>query len=221
VGEAIAGRRNQVYLATKVLPSNATRQGTIAACERSLRRQRAGHIDLYLLHWPGRHPLAETIAAFEDLVRAGKIRAWGLSNFDEVQLAAAHRIAGDGRIACNQVLYHLGERAIEHAVIPWCEEHGVTVVAYSPFGCGDFPRPGTPGRKLLDEIAARHGASAHQVALRFLVRRPSVLAIPKAGDPAHALDNAAAGNLRLGDDELAAIERAFPLGPRRRGVPTL
>jgi diketogulonate reductase-like aldo/keto reductase len=221
VAEAIAGRRAQVYLVSKVLPQNASRSGTIEACERSLRRLGTDHLDLYLLHWPGDEPLEDTIAAFEELAAAGKIRAWGVSNFDEHELAAARRIAGDGKIACNQVIYHLKERAIEHAVLPWCEQHGVSVVGYSPFGSGDFPAHGTAGRRVLDEVAARHGASAHQVALRFLTRRPSLFAIPKAAAVAHALDNARAGNLRLAADDMDEIDRAFPLGRLQRGVPTL
>lgn len=136
-------------------------------------------------------------------------------------LDAAWKAGGEGRIACNQVLYHLGERAIEHAVLPWCEEHGVAVVAYSPFGHGDFPGPRTPGGRVLEEIAASHGATARQVVLRFLVRRPSLLAIPKATSAEHAADNAAAGALRLTDAELARIDAAFPLGPRPRRLPML
>src|SRR5690242_12896919 len=129
VAEAIAGRRDEVFLASKVLPSNASREGTARACEASLRRLRTDHLDLFLLHWPGSHPLEETIAAFERLVEAGKIRAWGLSNFDEEDLEEALRLAGPGRIACDQVLYHLQERAIEHAVLPWCAAHRVALVA--------------------------------------------------------------------------------------------
>lgn len=216
VAEAIAGRRDEVYLVSKVKPQNASRSGTIRACERSLRRLATDRLDLYLLHWPGSHPLADTIAAFEELVAAGKIRAWGLSNFDEEELEAARRVAGEGRIACNQVLYHLGERAIEHAVIPWCEAHDVAVVAYSPFGSGHFR-----GGEVLDEIAAAHGATARQVALRFLCRRPSVVTIPKASRIAHVEDNAASGDLALTGEELARIDAAFPLGGRPRGIPVL
>jgi diketogulonate reductase-like aldo/keto reductase len=219
VGEVLAGRRDRVYLVSKVMPQNATRKGTIEACERSLRRLRTDRLDCYLLHWPGEHPLEGTIAAFQELQRAGKIRAWGVSNFDVHQLEAARKIAGEGQIACNQVLYHLGQRTIEHAVIPWCERHGVTVVGYSPFGSGDFPTQGE-GRRVLDRIAATHGASPHQVALRFLVRRPSLLAIPKASDPWHARDNVAAARLRLDEAELDDIAAAFPLPRPRKGVPT-
>src|SRR5262249_51371744 len=138
VAEAIAGRRKEVFLVSKVLPQNASRAGTIAACERSLKRLKTDRLDCYLLHWRGSVPLAETITSFDDLVEAGKILSRGVSNFDERDLDEALAIAGEGRIACNQVLYHLKERAIEHAVIPWCESHGVAAVAYSPFGHRDF-----------------------------------------------------------------------------------
>ncbi|WP_019200128.1 aldo/keto reductase [Afipia birgiae] len=221
VGEAIAGRRDEVFLVSKVLPSNASRGGTVAACERSLARLRTDRLDCYLLHWPGPHPLEDTFAAFERLREQGKILSWGVSNFDVPDLDAAWRAGGEDRIACNQVLYNLGERAIEHAVLPWCEAHGVAAVAYSPFGHGDFPGPSTPGGRVLEEIAANHGATARQVALRSLVRRPSVFTIPKASSPEHAADNAGAGTLRLTDAELARIDAAFPLGPRPRRLPML
>jgi diketogulonate reductase-like aldo/keto reductase len=221
VGEAIAGRRDEVFLVSKVLPSNATRRGTLAACERSLARLRTDRLDCYLLHWPGPHPLAETFAGFERLREQGKIVSWGVSNFDVPELEAAWKVVGEGRIACNQVLYHLEERAIEHAVLPWCEDHGIATVAYSPFGHGRFPDAHSPGGRLLQEIAARHGATARQVALRFLVRRPSLFTIPKASSPEHAVENAAAGALRLTEAELARIDAAFPLGPRPRRLPML
>jgi diketogulonate reductase-like aldo/keto reductase len=221
VGEAIAGRRDDVFLVSKVLPENASRRGTIAACERSLARLRTDRLDRYLLHWPGRHALEDTLAAFEDLVRAGKIRSWGVSNFDVDDLEAVRAIAGDGRLACNQVLYHLEERAIEHAVVPWCERHGVAVVGYSPFGHGRFPGPRTAGGRVLAEIAAVHGATPRQVALAFLVRRASWFAIPKASSPEHVAENAGAGALRLSQAEIARIDHVFPVGRAPRGLPTL
>jgi diketogulonate reductase-like aldo/keto reductase len=221
VGEAIAGRRDEVFLASKVLPQNASRRGTVKACDASLKRLRTDHLDVYLLHWPGDHPLAGTIAAFEELRAAGKIRSWGVSNFDENGLTEALEIAGSEKIACNQVLYHLQERAIEHAVVPLCSEHGIAVVAYSPFGSGDFPAPRSPGGRVLADVAAAHNATPHQVALAFLIRRPSSFAIPKTSDPEHAAANAAAGDLELTDDEVKRIDQAFPRGPRRKGVPTL
>src|SRR3954468_8737700 len=154
VGEAILGRRDEVFLVSKVVPSNASLKGTIRACERSLAHLKTDHLDCYLLHWPGSHPLEETFAAFEQLQRAGKIRSWGVSNFDVDDLEDAYAVAGKGKLVCNQVLYHLEERAIEHAVIPWCEDHGVTVTAYSPFGHDQFPSPRTPGGAVLARIDA-------------------------------------------------------------------
>lgn len=220
-GEAIAGRRDDVFLVSKVMPGNASRTGTMAACERSLARLRTDHLDCYLLHWRGEHPLAETFAAFEQLKHDGKILSWGVSNFDLADLEEAWALAGDGRLVCNQVLYHLEKRAIEHAVIPWCEQHGVAVVGYSPFGHGNFPGPRTKGGQVLVEIAHAHGATPRQVALRFLVRQPALFTIPKASSPEHAAENAAAGALRLTDTELARIDRAFPLGPRPHSLPML
>ena len=220
VGEAIAGRRDEVFLVSKVMPHNASRDGTIAACEASLRRLGTDRLDCYLLHWRGSYRLEDTIAAFEDLKADGKILSWGLSNFDEEHLEVARRIAGDGRIACNQVYYQLEERGIEHAVIPWCEAHGVAVVAYSPFGSGDFPAPQSDGGQVLAEIAGVHDATPRQVALAFLTRRPSLFAIPKAATLPHVEENADAAGVKLTDAEIAAIDRAFPLG-RHAGLAML
>ena len=221
VGEAIAGRRDEVFLVSKVLPQNASRAGTIQACERSLARLDTDWLDCYLLHWRGSYPLEDTIAAFDQLQVAGKILSWGVSNFDVPDLEEALEIAGEGGLVCNQVLYHLQERAIEHAVLPWCEEHDVAVVGYAPFGHGSFPGPDTPGGRMLQEIAAAHNATPRQVALRFLVRRPSLFTIPKASRPDHTTENAGAGDLRLTEAELARIDRVFPLGPRPRTLPVL
>lgn len=221
VGEALAGRRDEAFLVSKVLPQNASRRGTVEACERSLARLGTDRLDAYLLHWEGSEPLEETFGAFEELRRDGKILAWGVSNFDEGDLARAIAVAGEGVIACNQVLYHLEERQIEHAVIPFCEQRGIAVVAYSPFGSGSFPAPESRGGRALAEVAAARGATPRQVALAFLTRRPSLFAIPKASDPAHLEDNAAAGDLALTEDDLERIEEAFPRGPRRPGVPVL
>ena len=221
VAEAIAGRRDEVFLVSKVLPSNASQAGTIAACERSLKRLRTDRLDGYLLHWRGSVPLAETFAAFERLERQGKIRAFGVSNFDEDDLAEAVGLVGEGRIACNQVLYHLEERAIEHAVIPSCRRHGIAVVAYSPFGSGAFPSPSSAGGKALTEIARDTGTSPRQVALAFLVREAPILAIPKASTPAHATDNAAAGDLTLTDEQTARLDAAFPRGRKPRHLPMI
>jgi diketogulonate reductase-like aldo/keto reductase len=221
IAEAIAGRRDEVFLVSKVLPGNASRRGTVTACERSLARLKTDRLDCYLLHWRGSYPLAETVAAFEQLVGAGKIRSWGVSNFDTDDLDELLAVAGDGGIACNQVLYHLQERAIEHAVIPWCEQHGVAVVAYSPFGHNEFPQPRSKAGEVLQKTAAARGASPRQVALRFLTRRPSVFAIPKASTPEHIADNAAAGKVTLNENEIAALDKAFPRGPKPRGLPML
>jgi diketogulonate reductase-like aldo/keto reductase len=221
VAEAIAGRRDEVFLVSKVLPSNASRRGTVTACERSLARLKTDRLDCYLLHWRGSYPLAETVAAFEQLVAAGKIRSWGVSNFDTSDLDEMLSVSGKGRIACNQVLYHLQERAIEHAVIPWCERHGVAVVAYSPFGHNEFPSPRNKAGEVLQKIAEAHGASSRQIALSFLTRDPQVFAIPKASTPEHAADNAAAGKVTLNESEIAALDKAFPPGPKPRGLPML
>jgi diketogulonate reductase-like aldo/keto reductase len=221
VGEALRGIRDRVFLVSKVLPGNATRAGTVAACERSLRRLGTDRLDLYLLHWPSEHPLEGTVAGMEDLVRAGKTRAWGVSNFDEALLAETVRIAGPGRVACDQVLHHLEERAIEHAVIPFCEREGIAVVAYSPFGSGGpFPKD-ADGRRALERIAAARGVSPRQVALAWTVRRAPVFTIPRTWTLAHALENAAAGDLVLSGEEEDRLDAAFPRGPKPRDLPTI
>ena len=221
VADAIQGRRDEVFLVSKVLPSNASKRGTIKACERSLQRLGTDRLDCYLLHWRGQTPLAETVAAFDELKAAGKIRSWGVSNFDADDLAAVAKVADKGSIACNQVLYHLQERAIEHRVIPSCEQNGVAVVAYSPFGHNDFPGARSPAGQVLAKIAEAHQATSRQVALAFLTRRPSIFAIPKASSAAHAADNAAAGALQLSADEQAEIDKAFPLGREPSSLPML
>jgi diketogulonate reductase-like aldo/keto reductase len=221
IADAIAGKRDGLFLVSKVLPSNASRRGTITACERSLKRLKTDRLDCYLLHWRGSYPLADTVAAFEELVAAGKIRSWGVSNFDADDLDELLSVSGKGRIACNQVLYHLQERAIEHAVIPWCEKHGVAVVAYSPFGHDDFPSPRSKGGEVLAAIADSHKATPRQVALSFLARAPGVFSIPKASSAEHAAENAAAGDLTLSAGEISAIDMAFPRGPKPRSLPML
>ena len=218
VAEAIGSRRDEVFLVSKVLPYNASRQGTVSACERSLARLKTDRLDCYLLHWPGSYPLRETIDAFEQLLREGKILSWGVSNFDTADLEEA---ASAGRLACDQVLYHLKERAGEHAVIPWCGTHGAAFVGYSPFGHDDFPGPRTPGGRVLEEIAKECGATPRQVALRFLLRQPFSFVIPKASNPDHAAENAAAGDLKLSADQITRLERGFPLGPRPKTLPMI
>jgi diketogulonate reductase-like aldo/keto reductase len=220
VGRAIAGRRDGVFLVSKVHPTHASRQGTLQACERSLRRLQTPYLDCYLLHWPGSHPLEDTIAAFEELVRAGKIRSWGVSNFDVEALEEALRLAGPRRMACNQVLYHLGAREVEAEVLPWCIKHEVALVGYSPFGSGHFPAASSAGGKVLARVAHAHRVTPFQVALAFLLREPHVFAIPKAATPAHVRDNAVAAALQLSADEVARLGKAFPVR-RGRGLPTL
>jgi diketogulonate reductase-like aldo/keto reductase len=218
IAEAIRGRRDDVFLVSKVLPSNAAARGTLAACERSLRNLGTDHLDCYLLHWRGKVPLAETIGAFEALRRAGKIRSWGVSNFDVPDLDEVTAIAGPP--ACNQVLYNLAERAIEHAVIPWCQAHGTAVVAYTPLGSAAaiYAASSAPGR-VLQGIAAAHGVTSRQVALNFLLRHPNLFVIPKAARLEHVRANAAAPDFELTAADLGAIEAAFQLGPRPRRLP--
>lgn len=221
VGEAIRGRRSDVFLVSKVLPGNASRSGTRAACERSLKRLGTDHLDCYLLHWRGSYPLEETLGAFEELQREGKILSYGVSNFDTDDLKEAVLLAGPDRIACNQVLYHLKERAIEHAVLPYCAEQGIALVAYSPFGHDDFPRPETAGGKVLADIAHEHGATPRQIALAFLVRQPGVFAIPKSANIRHIEVNAQAGAIALTEAEIQRIDKAFARGPKPRYLPMI
>lgn len=216
VARAIAGRRDEVFVVSKVLPSNAAYEDTLHACERTLERLGTDYLDVYLLHWRGDVPLAETFRAFETLERTGKIKAYGVSNFDVDDLEEALAITGEGRIACNQVLYHLLERSIEYALIPWCRNHDVAVVAYSPFGSGSFPALQRGGGQALAEIATQRSLSAHQVALAFLIKQGNVFAIPKAGSVGHVLENAAAGDVELSAAEMHALDAAFPAERRRR-----
>lgn len=210
IAEALADRREQLFLVSKVMPSNASRHGTVTACERSLQRLRTDRLDCYLLHWPGSEPLEDTFAAFEELRAAGKIRSYGVSNFSEELLREAVRIAGAGKIACNQVLYNLGERHIESKLIPACRALGIAVVGYSPFM--DFEE--SPA---LRAVATELGATTRQVALAFLAR--NALQIPKASRAEHVRDNAGALSLSLSADQIARISQAYPLKVRRQ-LPT-
>ena len=221
VGEAIAGCRDAVFLVSKVLPQNASRKGTVQACERSLSRLRTDRLDCYLLHWRGGHSLEDTFAAFEQLQRNGRILSWGVSNFDEPDLEEALTLADEGHLVCNQVLYHLKERAIEHAVVPWCEKHRVAVVAYSPLGHGAFPATDSRGGRVLQEIAQSHHATPRQVALQFLLRAPGLFAIPKAFTPEHVRENAGAGDFQLSEAEIERIDQAFPRGRPPKRLPML
>ena len=220
VGEAVRGIRDRVTLVSKVLPSNSSYEGTLKACDRSLKRLGTDRLDLYLLHWRGGTPLRETFRAFEELRGKGKILKWGVSNFDADDMEEAEQVAGKGKIACNQVLYHLDERAIEHSVIPWCAERGVPIVGYSPFGSGRFPSPGSKGGKRLKEIADERGATPRQVALAFVVRHPHVFTIPKAARVEHVEENAGAAGLTLTARDLARLDEAFPRG-RPRSLPMI
>jgi diketogulonate reductase-like aldo/keto reductase len=220
LGKVLAGRREQLFLVSKVLPGNASRAGVVAACERSLARLGTDHLDCYLLHWPSHHPLAETFAGFEALVAAGKILRFGVSNFDVPLLAQAVDLVGAAAIACNQVLYHLEERGIEHEVLPWCLARGIALVGYSPFGQGRFPSPRSAGGKVLAAIAGRHGATPHQVALAFLTRHEGSFAIPMSSNPRHVEENAGTDRVTLTALDLAELERAFWLGPPPRQLPT-
>ncbi len=203
VGEAIAGRRDEVFLASKVLPSNASYQGTLRACERSLRRLKTGHLDLYMLHWPGSYPIEETMRAMQKLIEQGSIRFAGVSNFDVGDLAPAVKLQN---LACNQVLYHLGDRGIERRVLPYCAGRRIPVVAYSPFGHGRFPEKSAA----LQEIARRHGKTPRQVVLNFLTRHEGVFAIPKTSHPDRVAENAGAAGWELTAEDVAAIDAAFP-----------
>ncbi len=220
VGEAIAEQRERVFLVSKIMPNDATRRGTVRTCDKDLKRIGTDYLDCYLIHWPGSHPLEDSIAGLEELREAGKIKSWGVSNFDEQLLDEVLQIAGPNKLACNQVLYHLEERTIEHAVVPWCEKNSVAVVGYTPFGESGFP-PRGKGGKVLEKLAQAKGASPRQVALAFLTRREGSFAIPKSGDAKHVRENAGAAELTLEPGELAELDQAFPVGPRRRGVAML
>ena len=211
VAEAIAGQRDRAFVVSKVYPQNATRAGVPAACERSLQRLRTDFIDLYLLHWRGAAPLVETVAAFERLREQGKIRHWGVSNLDADDMAELHGVAGGAGCATDQVLYNPEHRGIEFDLLPWCAAHAMPVMAYSPVG--------QAGRLLrapaLVAVAARHGVTVAQASLAWALRQPGIVAIPKAADPAHVRQNAAAGEITLTPADLAEIDVAWP-PPRRK-----
>jgi diketogulonate reductase-like aldo/keto reductase len=205
IGEAIERRRKEVFLVDKVLPQNATRIGTVAACDRSLLRLGTDQIDLYLLHWRGSVPLAETVAGFEDLMRAGKIRYWGVSNFDVADMEELMSVPGGSAVATNQVLYNLTRRGIEYDLLPWCEEHNIPIMAYSPV---------EQGRLLTDPaliaIGELHNATPAQIALAWVLRQERVIAIPKAGTPEHVKENRRAVDIELTEADLDELDRVFP-----------
>ncbi len=216
LGEAIAGvPRDSIFVTSKVLPSNATYARTIAACERSLRALRLEYLDLYLLHWPSSVPLEETMRAFTDLVAQGKTRYVGVSNFDVEEMLEARRLLGDVPLACNQVLYHLAERGIEHQLIMQAKDARIAVVAYTPFGRGRFPRQAASESGVLGRVARKHDATPRQVILAFLTRHENVFTIPKASNVAHVEENAGAGDVVLDEEDVHAIDEAFPVGEER------
>jgi len=205
VGEAIAGRRDEVFIVSKVMPANASRRGTIAACEKSLNRLKIDAIDLYLLHWPANVPIAETVEAFVTLKRAGKIRHWGVSNFDVGEMEELIAVPGGDACATNQVMYNLRRRGIEYDLIPWCSQRHITLMAYSPLDQGRLLRSGE-----IEQVAAKHKATSAQVALAWCLLQKQTMVIPKAGSEAHVRDNYAALSIKLDDKDLAVLNRAFP-----------
>jgi diketogulonate reductase-like aldo/keto reductase len=212
VAEAVKGRRDEVFIVSKVLPQNSSRIGTIAACERSLKRLNTGHLDLYLLHWRGAYPLRETLAGFQALARDGLIKAWGVSNFDVADMEELAALPGGEEAATNQVLYNLARRGIEADLLPWCRERGMPIMAYSPVDQGRILR-----NRALASIAARHGASPAQIALAWLLSQKDLMVIPKATDLEHVRENRAALDIALSKADLAELDRAFP--PPRRSRP--
>lgn len=219
VGEALAGYRASVFLASKVHPDSATYAGTLRACERSLRRLRTDRLDLYMLHWRGHQPLEETIRALASLKKDGKIRAWGVSNFDVADLEQALEIAGEGEIACNQVLYNLYERDAEHLLQVFCERHRIAFVGYSPLGSGQFPRRRSFEGEVLAEIAAAYDVTERAIVLAYLTRRPGSFTIPKSSDPSHVDELARAADIDLDPHDIEALEAVFPLAPPKSKMP--
>jgi diketogulonate reductase-like aldo/keto reductase len=205
VAQAMGGNRDKLFIVSKVLPYNASQKGTIEACERSLKRLKTDRIDLYLLHWRGSHPFAETLAAFDRLQRDGKIRHHGVSNFDRGDMEEWARLDAGKSVASNQILYNLTRRGPEWEVIPWCRERNISIMAYSPIEQGRML-----GHKALAEVGARHGATPAQVALAWLLRQDGMMVIPKASRQEHVRENLGALNLKLTDADLADLDRAFP-----------
>lgn len=212
VGKAIEGVRDKVFLVTKVWPSNGSYRGVLDAASRSLKRLGTDYIDLYLLHWPSAtYPVSETMRAMKDLLKDGVIRFAGVSNFDVDLLKEAQDALGKDMLACNQVGYHLKNRVIEKSVLPYCQVQGISVMAYSPFGAGDFPASGTAERQLLDDLADKYGVSAHAVVLSWLIAHERVIAIPKSSNINHVRSNAKALTLTLSDEDVRLIDERFPL----------
>lgn len=203
--------RQDLFIVSKVLPSNAAYESVFKACERSLKRLKLDYLDCYLLHWRGARALAETMAALEKLVDEGKIRSLGVSNFDVEDLEEARGCLQKHKIACNQVLYNLHERGIERRLIPYCRAAGIAIVAYTPFGQRPSPSPESKGGKILASFAAAHEATVRQIILAFLVREEMTFTIPKAAKRAHTLENAGAGKIILTPSEIAQIDELFPV----------
>ena len=216
LGDALAGLRDKVFLVSKVYPHNASRAGVVAACERSLKRLKTDHLDLYLLHWRGGVPLAETIIGFEHLKSQGKIRHWGVSNFDTDDMNELYETPGGEGCAVNQVLYNLTRRGPEFDLLPWLEEQEIPLMAYSPIEQGRIKTSG-----VLADIAAKHGAKPFQVALAWVLRNPNNIVIPKASRPEHMRENAGARDIKLDNDDLAALDAAFPPPSRKRSLEML
>ena len=210
VGEAISGRRDQVFLVSKVLPSNASRQGTKAACERSLQRLKTDALDLYLLHWQGQYPFEETVEGMRDLMGEGKIKNWGVSNMDVAEMEGFFSFPHGKSCATNQVLYNLSRRGVEYDLLPWSEQHKIPIMAYSPVEQGRILN-----HRTLVETAKCHNATPAQAALAWVLRKPGILAIPKAGTELHVRENAKALSLTLTPDDLAALDTTFP-APKRK-----
>lgn len=211
VGEAIAGRRDDIFLVSKVLPSNASYEGTIKACKRSLKRLKTDWLDLYLLHWRGSYPLSETMRAMEKLVAEGLVKYIGVSNFDVEDLKEAEQVLQTEQIACNQVLYNLRDRGIERRLLPYCSKKRIAIVGYAPFGHGNFPSTSSREGKLLIEIGRRHNRTPKQVALNYLTRHPSTFTIPKTTRSERVRENSGGVGWQLTEDEVNEIDRAFPL----------
>lgn len=205
VAEALAGRREEIFIVSNVLPSNATRHGTAIACERSLQRLKTDRIDLYLLHWRGQVPLEETLAAFIELVGAGKIRYWGVSNFNFSDLEELMAFPGGRDVAADQVLYNLTRRGIEYDLLPWCRKRRIPIMAYAPFEQGRLL-----GHHVLRHIADKYDAAPVQVALAWMFRHDDLSAIPRAGKRAHVIENRSSLALNLAEEDLATLDRAFP-----------
>ena len=216
VAEAIAGQRDQVFVVSKVYPHNASRKGTVAACERSLARLKTDRIDLYLLHWRGQYKLAETVEAFQGLQAAGKIRHWGVSNLDTSDMEELFAVPGGQDCATDQILFNLTRRGPEFDLLPWCQAHGMPVMAYSPIEQGRMPAD-----PALEAVARRHGVDRFVIALAWVLSRPGVIAIPKAGSIPHVEANRQAADIQLSADDLAALDKAFPKPTRKRPLAML